>query len=299
MGTQSPTNDSAAQRAPYDDPRLEASALAEALTREVARARRHGHRHVAGAQFPDTPRERPRNVASAPSAPAAAQPQPRAAAPRPAAPERRPKPAAKQPATPPAIPRPVHKRAPLKLTIDSLRTRLGICMDCGLSAGPRGSGAIVGRGAHAPRLMIVSDFAGPAERQRGKVFGAAEAELIGNLVKRGFKITDQDVYSTLAVKCPLGPGLHPNPSEMKACGRHLIAELELLVNDGLAGILALGPLAAAALGFEGAHNATLLLKVGARELPVVATDHPRDMLADPARKSPAWKAMQALLPHLA
>lgn len=292
------------------DPATEAHHLAHALERELAREARRGRRHIQRVEFPDTPRERTRNAPSAPerqrpvasaTAPSATPPVPpsRKAAP-PVAPQPKQRPAAGRPAhEPTSVPKPVRRTAAApKLTIQTLRTRLGICMDCGLSAGPRGSGAIVGAGAHQPRLVIVSDFAGPAERQRGKVFGAQEAELIKNLVTRGYQLPQTAVYSTLAVKCPLGPGQRPSPGELRACGRHLADELALLAHDGLAGLLALGPLAAAALGHEGQRNASAQYKVGERTLPVVLTDHPRDMLADASLKAPAWKAMQALLPAL-
>ena len=307
------------------DPAAEAAALATALRREVERQKRRGRRHVDRVEFPDTPRKRPASADSRRPQTQAARPEPppgRAAnpptkaAPRaPHPPEEprfavdpsaaKPQPRAKRETPPqraahqpPAIPKPTRLRAPAPLTVETLRARISVCIDCGLSAGPRASGAIPGSGSRAPRLILVSDFADPAARARGKVFGPEEGQLIGRLITGGFGLGGADVHSTNAVKCPLGTGQRPSPAEVQACHRHLADELALLATDALAGIVALGPLAATALGFEGAHNEQRQYKVGERSLPVVLTDHPRDMLADPGLKAPAWEALKALLPRL-
>ena len=170
-------------------------------------------------------------------------------------------------------------------------------MDCGLSDGARGSGALVGRGSHAPRLILIGDFGGPKERQYGKPFGPDEGQLIAGIVEKGFRLSLEEVYVTNAVKCPLAQGCQPSPAETKTCARHLDAELALLATDSLVAILAFGPLAASALELAGRHNEQLMYKVGERSIPLVVTSPPRDMLADVRVKNAAWSAMKALLPH--
>ena len=288
-----------------EPPTLEAAALARALGREAARAKRRGTRHIVGAEFPNEGHERASGATSRPAAsPQAPQrnatptnaPAPVRATPAkstPAKPARQPGP----PQVPKAVPRPFAKRPEAKPTLDALRKRIEHCMDCGLSDGARGSGALVGRGSHAPRLILIGDFGGPQERQYGKPFGPAEGELIANLVKKGFGLSPNEVYVTNAVKCPLAQGCQPSPAETKTCARHLDAELALLATDSLAAILAFGPVAASALNLAGRHNQALLYKVGERSIPLVLTSPPRDMLADVSVKNAAWGAMKALLEH--
>lgn len=282
------------------EPRHELESLTRALAGELERQRRHGARHLDAAGWAPVPTPPP-----APSKPPAeAKPKPpapqAAPAPPPAAPRVAPAP---QPA--PAVPRPVHRRkAPLAGPRDlaSFRRSLQQCMDCSLSAGARGSGALLGRGSARPSLVLITDFGGPAERAYGKVLAPEAGQIIAKLVTAGYKLRLEDVYVTAAVKCPLGQGCRPSPKQAKACSRHLQAELELLRP---AAIVAFGTLASASLGLSDPGGLEALrgrlhqYMVGSTQTPLVVTAHPRDLLADPSLKPRAWADLKLLLPTLA
>lgn len=183
----------------------------------------------------------------------------------------------------------------------TLRQTLAHCMDCGLSSGARGSGALVGRGGTQPQLVFVTDFAGPAERSYGKVLGPDAGKMISDMVTKGFFLELSQVYVTAAVKCPLAQGCRPSPRETKACSRYLEAELRLLRPRA---IVAFGALAATALGavdpggIEPLRGRLLDYSPGDRATPLIVTAHPRDMLADPSLKAAAWRDLQLLVPLL-
>lgn len=267
--------------------RAELRLLTRALAVELGRRKRHGLRHVSALE-PGAP-EPPAARTKAATAPA---PRPRTSAPLPAAP--------KPPAPKPSVPKPTRLRAPAQPgDLEALRRLIGHCMDCGLSAGPRGSGALVGRGAARPRLLFVTDYAGPAERSYGKVLAPEAGTMIANMVTRGFGLELSEVYVTAAVKCPLGQGCQPSPKEQRACSRHLATELELLAPGA---IVAFGALAASALGQPSEAGIGPLrgrLLPYKEHTPMVVTAHPRDMLADPSLKPAVWADLQLLLPHLA
>jgi len=264
---------------------VELEALTRALGNELARRGRHGRRHVEVLPVVDEPAAAP---APAPT---------RAPTPAPA-----PAPAIARKATPPAaVPKPTRRRAPAPAApadLDGFRRQIAHCMDCGLSAGPRGSGALVGRGAARPALVFVTDYAGPTERQYGKVLAPEAGQMIANMVTRGFGLQLAQVYVTSAVKCPLGQGCQPSPKEAKACARHLAAELELLRPGA---IVAFGALAAAALGQPATGGIEPLrgrILPYMERTPLIVTAHPRDMLADPSLKPGVWQDLQLLIPHL-
>jgi len=274
------------------EPSDELLALSQALSRELARRQRHGQRHVAALELPEAaPRPTPRAPAPTTAPPAAVASAAPAPSPRPAR------------TAPPAIPKPIHRRTSQAGPGDmaTLRQTVAHCMDCGLSAGPRGSGALIGRGSAQPQLVFVTDFAGPAERSYGKVLGPEAGQMIANMVTQGFFLALDQVYLTAAVKCPLAQGCRPSPKESKACSRHLEAELRLLRPRA---IVAFGALAATALGavdpggIEPMRGRLLNYSNAGQETPLVITAHPRDMLADPSLKGAAWRDLQLLIPHL-
>lgn len=293
------------------DPHAELLALTQALAAEVRRRGRHGSQYVEAFEMPQTPTRRPHSAngaqnapsGSAPTHPPASPASSRAPVVKPAAPRPRAVQAPAPPQPPAGVPKPVHRRKALAPTgnLDSLRRTIAHCMDCSLSQGPRGSGAIPGRGGPAPRLLFLTDFPGPPERQYGKVLAPEAGKMISDMVTKGFKMPLAEVYVTSAVKCPLAQGCRPSPKETKACGRHLAAEIALVKPTA---IVAFGPVAAAALGLsdpkglQPLRGRPLLYMDGAMQTPVIVTEHPRDMLADPGLKSAAWADLQLLLPLL-
>lgn len=271
---------------------LELESLARALSSELGRRKRHGLRHVQ--PLPDQPP--PPAVAAAPVKRA------------PKAPETRfsisasaPSGLSKEPESMPTVPKPTHRRPtrqPGSADIPGLRRMLAQCIDCGLSAGPRKSGALVGRGATRPALAFITDFPGPAERRYGKVLAPEAGQMIANMATKGFQLELSQIYLTAAVKCPLGQGCRPAPKQITACAKHLEKELELLRPRA---IVAFGSLAAAALGYPATPDFNSLrgqVHHYKGKPPLVITLHPRDMLAEPSLKAGAWKDLQLLRPHL-
>ena len=269
--------------------------LTRALAGELERRARHGQRHVEPLADAAPAVERPTGRPAAATPPSAPPTRPSAPAPRPAAA------APTQHEPPPGVPKPVHRRSPSAAgpkDMPAFRRLVERCMDCDLSAGPRGSGALHGRGAAQPLIAFVTDYAGPAERHYGKVLAPEAGQMIANMVTRGFGLSLGQVYVTAAVKCPLGQGCQPSPSEARACARHLDVELALAAPRT---VVAFGAVAAAALGFsdpDGYERLRGRILPYKESTPLVVTAHPRDMLADPSLKAAAWQDLQLLIPRL-
>ncbi|MDF1800842.1 MAG: uracil-DNA glycosylase, partial [Planctomycetota bacterium] len=210
-------------------------------------------------------------------------------------------PIAKPPGAPQAIPKPTIRRtdlppaSPAAMDMAGLRRSIDTCMSCGLSAGAMGSGALPGRGARKPRLLFVTDFAGPAERRYQKVLAPELGQMLQRITA-ALGVQPSEIYLTSAVKCPLPGGSLPKPSEVEACSSWLRRELELLEPTA---IVAFGALATRALfgpteDFEALRGRLLTFN----KVPAIVTQPPRDMHADPSLKARAWNELKLLGPAL-
>ena len=297
----------------------ELAAAARALAGELRRRKRWGAKRTAAAE--GSPVATGPRAASGPQvtgqAPAASAQRPGAAttpAAGPASAPSAPRPTTRpsQAATPPKapggtsdaprpIPKPTIRRTdlpasnPAAMDMAGLRRSIDTCMACSLSAGAMGSGALPGRGARKPRLLFVTDFAGPAERNYQKVLAPELGQMLQRITT-ALGVQPSEIYLTSAVKCPLPGGSLPKPTEVEACSSWLRRELELI---DPAAIVAFGATATRALfgpaeEFEALRGRLLSFN----KVPAIVTQPPRDMHADPSLKARAWTELQLLGPAL-
>jgi DNA polymerase len=107
------------------------------------------------------------------------------------------------------------------------------------------------------------------------------------------KIRPEEAYLTNAFKChpPIGQGV--DTELFHECGRHLLAQLELVAAPV---IVAMGERAAQAL----ARSESPLRVLRKQEYEwngrrVICTHHPRELLHSPAKKKEAWEDLQAVM----
>ena len=163
------------------------------------------------------------------------------------------------------------------------------CDQCPL--GSSGPSPIHGRGPSLARLMVVSDWPLGA----GDPFSGSEGELFTRVLL-AMKLAPDRVFVTAMVRCPVPEHTTPAPRALVVCRAFLEEEIRKVKPTV---IWVLGETATQAL--LGADEPLDHLRGrfhDYKNIPVMPTWHPRDILSDPSLKRPVWDDVQQIMKFL-
>ena len=171
-----------------------------------------------------------------------------------------------------------------------LRTAIANCKHC--SACSEGRKPVLGAGARQARWLVAAGTASAIDEKAGQPLTGDPGQLLDNMLCAVGLSREADVYVTSLVKCrpanANGGDRAPTMEEAAACRPFLEREREL---TGAALVLTLGQVAANGLlgkplsePLAGSRGAVHALK----EVPLVATLHPGELLRRGADKALAW-----------
>uniref|UniRef100_UPI00293D98E1 uracil-DNA glycosylase n=1 Tax=Janthinobacterium sp. TaxID=1871054 RepID=UPI00293D98E1 len=185
----------------------------------------------------------------------------------------------------PAPPAPVSDEAIAALDWNGLKTAISTCTRCALSVGRKG--VVFGRGDREADWILVGSGPSRADERDAQALSGPAGKLLDNMLLAIGVQAEANVYVTNLVKCrPSGADgaeRAPSAEESAACRPYL--ERELALTRGRI-VLTLGQAAAAGLIRSPAAARGSVRRLG--EIPVIATYHPQDMLAQPDSKARAW-----------
>lgn len=207
----------------------------------------------------------------------------------------------KRPDTPSAFKRPLKQSAapapPIRQaavpSLDAVNKEIAGCRQCGL-AGQR-LGQILGRGGKRSKLVVVGDWSGQDVFSDELVFGRDEDVMLRKMMA-AIGLAAEDIYVTNVIKCcPLDT--LPDMTCAGRCFAHLSREIAAL-KPRL--ILAMGEMAASRLLASSAPLVRLRGRFHTYRYPdsvsakVMATFHPRFLLANPEMKKMVWMDLQMI-----
>ncbi len=175
-------------------------------------------------------------------------------------------------------------------SLDELRALLESFTGCGLKTTAKS--LCFYRGAAQARLMLIGEAPGRDEDLAGKPFVGRAGQLLDKMLAAiGLDETHVHITNTVYWRPP--GNRTPTPEETLACWPFLARQMELvnpdfvLVSGGVASKQVLG----IADGITKVRGAWRKLRIGEREVPVLATLHPSYLLRTPAAKRQAWADM--------
>ncbi|MES2900930.1 MAG: uracil-DNA glycosylase [Pseudomonadota bacterium] len=171
-----------------------------------------------------------------------------------------------------------------------LRSAIANCTRCGQCKG--GRKPVYGSGALQARWLVAAGASTLADEQAGVPLAGDPGKLLTNMLAAVDLARDQDVYVTNLVKCrPVGQNgaeRAPTADEAAACRPFLERELAL---SGASMVLTLGQIAANALQGKPLQEPLAGLRgvvTTLRDINMVATLHPGELLRRGADKALAW-----------
>jgi len=204
-----------------------------------------------------------------------------AAAQRPAAEPAHADPArAHRPVAEPALPAgPVSDEAIAQMDWPALRAAVSSCTRCTLCE--TRIAAVNGRGAENATWIAFAAAPSSADEQDVQAVTGEAGQLLHNMLKAIELTPESDVYVTNVVKCR-PPERNPSGEEVVACRPYLDRELAL---TGATMAMTFGQFAAKGLMMGPAARGQVMRY---KQLQVVATYHPDDLLRKPEDKAKAW-----------
>lgn len=181
-------------------------------------------------------------------------------------------------------------KPPYEGSLEAFRVQIAECERCPL--GGRRKHLVFGAGDPQAELVLVGSAPAPEDDSSGQPFSGSAGDLLDRIVAAmGYKRSQ--VYLCNVVKCRPQAKLAPSAAEVEACRPYLEHQLGLLKPKAL---VALGPLAASLLLDSSEPLAKLRGRWGAwKGLPVMATYHPLELLADPGLKRHVWDDMKQVM----
>ncbi len=178
-------------------------------------------------------------------------------------------------------------------TLDDLHTLLDSFTGCGLKATAKS--LCFYRGAPQARLMLIGEAPGRDEDLAGKPFVGRAGQLLDKMLA-AIGLDEAQVHITNTVYWRPPGNRTPTPEETLACWPFLERQLELVAPEFvlLSGGVAAKQVLGVADGITKVRGKWRKLKIGERELPVLATLHPSYLLRTPAAKRQAWQDMLML-----
>ncbi|MYM68029.1 uracil-DNA glycosylase [Pseudoduganella sp. FT55W] len=186
----------------------------------------------------------------------------------------------------PARAAPVSEEAIAAMDWAALQAAVASCTRCTLCETRRN--AVTGRGAENATWIAISGAPSRLDEKDKQAVAGDAGQLLHNMLKAIELKPESDVYVTSVVKCrpstPDGADRHPSADEVIACRPFLDRELAL---TGARMAMTFGQFAAKGLMMGPAARGKVM-HYGEKQLPVVATYHPDDLLRKPEDKAKAW-----------
>ena len=182
---------------------------------------------------------------------------------------------------------------PSDASLEDIRSDLGECRRCGLSAGR--THIVFGEGHPHARLVFVGEGPGRDEDRCGRPFVGPAGQLLDRIVA-AMKLKREEVYICNIIKCRPPDNRDPLPDEVATCKPFLERQLSVIQPDA---ICALGAHAARAL----LDTDVSLAKLRGRfhtyaGVPLMPTYHPAYLLRHPEDKRAVWEDMQKIMAFL-
>lgn len=175
------------------------------------------------------------------------------------------------------------------LTLTRVREDLGECTRCKLHKAR--THIVFGVGNPKAWLVFVGEAPGADEDQQGEPFVGRAGQLLTRIIE-AMKLTREQVYICNIIKCRPPANRNPEPDEIAACERFLIAQLQA-IKPKL--ICALGTFAAQTLLRTKAPISKLRGRFHSYQgIPVLPTFHPAYLLRNPHEKKTVWEDMKLL-----
>ncbi|KJS29855.1 MAG: hypothetical protein VR64_18790 [Desulfatitalea sp. BRH_c12] len=175
-------------------------------------------------------------------------------------------------------------------TLEDIRSDLGECRRCGLSAGR--THIVFGEGSPDAELVFVGEGPGFEEDRSGRPFVGPAGELLARIIE-AMKLTREKVYICNVVKCRPPENRNPEPAEIQACRPFLQRQVAALRPKV---ICALGTFAAQTL--LDTPQAISALRGHFHDLngiKVMPTFHPSYLLRHPEYKREVWADMKKVM----
>jgi DNA polymerase len=197
-------------------------------------------------------------------------------------------------ATAPDAPSTLHApSAPAAIRLTEIRADIGDCTRCKLHSGR--TNIVFGVGSPTARLMFIGEGPGADEDEQGEPFVGRAGQLLTQIIKAmGF--AREDVYIANVVKCRPPGNRNPEPDEIAQCEPFLHAQIAAIRPHV---IVALGKFAAQTLLATEMPISRLrgqFYKL--RDIDVMPTFHPSDLLRTPAAKREVWEDMKLVMARL-
>ena len=175
-----------------------------------------------------------------------------------------------------------------RLDLDALRADVATCVACALSRSR--TQTVFGTGVARPEWLIVGEAPGADEDACGEPFVGAAGKLLDAMLAAVGRSRDRDVFVAGMLKCRPPGDRDPSPAEVAQCRPYLERQIALLAPRM---ILVVGKAASVALlggdePMSRLRGRRLSVTVAGREIPVVATGHPADLLRSGEEKAKAW-----------
>lgn len=175
-----------------------------------------------------------------------------------------------------------------QLTLGAIRTELGDCTRCKLSA--TRTNIVFGVGNPNADLMFVGEAPGADEDEQGEPFVGRAGQLLTKIIEAmGYQRSD--VYIANILKCRPPNNRPPEPDEVATCEPFLFKQID-----------SIKPKVIVALGTHAAHTLlkidTPISKIRGQvldyrgDVKVVATFHPAYLLRSPDKKRDVWEDMK-------
>jgi len=173
-------------------------------------------------------------------------------------------------------------------SITDVNARIASCARCGLCR--TRTNAVPGVGSEEPLVMVIGDFPGADEDERGEPFVGKAGQLLDKMLSAIALSRDSNCFITNLVKCRPSDNRDPTSAEVESCVPFLLAQIEALEPRA---ILAVGEIAAQTLletkaGIGGLRG-TIYDYHG---IPLMPTYHPGSLLRDENLKRPAWEDLK-------
>lgn len=178
-------------------------------------------------------------------------------------------------------------------TLETIRSDLGDCRRCSLSAGR--THIVFGEGDPHARLVFVGEGPGFEEDRSGRPFVGKAGQLLDRIIA-AMKMKRSQVYICNIIKCRPPDNRDPLPDEIAACSPFLERQLAAIQPEV---ICALGAHAARTLLGTAAPLSRLRGRfhtyAGTATMP---TYHPAYLLRHPEHKRAVWEDMQKIMAFL-
>ena len=103
--------------------------------------------------------------------------------------------------------------------------RIRACRDCPL--GSSRTNAVPGEGPAGARVMLIAEGPGRKEDEQGRPFVGPAGEFLNDLLPLA-ELGRDEVFITNMLKCQAPGNRDPAPEEIKACNKHLEAQMEII-----------------------------------------------------------------------